>query len=249
MTATPIPRTLAMTLYGDLDVSIIDDMPQKRLVKTIHCYDYDRERVFNFIYKEILNGYQVYIIYPIIGYSQKTNLKSLLIEYNKIIQSSILHKCRISILHGNMGYKSKIKSMNDFLNKKSDIMIATTAIEVGIHIPNVSVILIENSEQFGLSQLHQLRGRIGRNSINSYCILMTSKTISQKAKMRINTMKQMHNGFDIANVDLKIRGPGNFSGIEQSGMIKLKIANLYKDINILSLSKEAAHEYIMSKKN
>ncbi len=245
MSATPIPRTLAMTLYGNLSISMIESYPNNtRNIKTIHCYDNKRSEVFNFIKQEIDKGYQVYIVYPIIKCSEKFNLKSLLTEYNNIIKSSILSKYQISIIHGNMNYKEKIEAMNKFLNGQSDIMIATTAIEVGIDIPNASIILIENAEQFGLSQLHQLRGRIGRSNIKSYCILMTKNIISQKAKIRINAMVNLQNGFAISNIDLKLRGPGNFIGIEQSGIVQLKIANIVKDENIVEITRKAAFETI-----
>ncbi len=240
MTATPIPRTLAMTFYGDLDISIINELPPGRKpIKTVHRYDSNRLAVFSFVREEIKKGRQVYIIYPLIEESEKLDMKSLMDGYESICKSFQEHK--ISIVHGRMKAEIKAFEMNRFLNKETQIMISTTVIEVGVNVPNATVMVIENAERFGLSQLHQLRGRVGRGGDQSYCILMTNYNLSSNGKKRISTMVRTSDGFEIAEVDLKLRGPGDISGTKQSGDISsLKISNLAKDGIILEEARKSA---------
>jgi ATP-dependent DNA helicase RecG len=230
MTATPIPRTLAMTVYGDLDSSIIDELPPgRKSIKTYHFYDKDRLKVFGFIRKQIESGQQVYIVYPLIKESQKLDMKDLMDGYESIVREFPLPEYAVSIVHGQMKAADKEYEMQRFLKKQTQIMVATTVIEVGVDIPNASVMVIENAERFGLSQLHQLRGRVGRGSDQSYCILMTSYKLTSDAKTRIETMVRSTDGFEIAEVDLKLRGPGDLQGTQQSGILDLKIADIVKD--------------------
>ena len=250
MTATPIPRTLAMTLYGDLDVSIIDELPPgRKLIKTVHRNDSKRLSVFNFIKNEIIKGRQIYIVYPLIEESKKMDYKDLLDGFESISRSFPLPDYKISILNGRMKNDEKEYEMNRFIKGETQIMVSTTVIEVGVNVPNASVMIIESSERFGLSQLHQLRGRVGRGNSQSYCILMTGDKLSSDSKLRINTMVKTNNGFEIADVDLKIRGPGNLMGTQQSGILKMKIADLINDNELLNLARKSADEILSSDKN
>ena len=240
MTATPIPRTLAMTLYGDLDVSVIDELPPGRKpIKTVHYTDSKRLRVHGFMRKQIAEGRQVYIVYPLIRESEKMDYKDLEDGYFSIKQAFPSPDYAVSIVHGKLKAGEKEFEMKRFLEKKTQIMVATTVIEVGVDIPNVSVMVIESAERFGLSQLHQLRGRVGRGTDQSYCILMTSNKLSDDARQRISTMVRTTDGFEIAEVDLKLRGPGDMEGTQQSGIpFELKIAHLGKDSQILQYARE-----------
>ncbi len=239
MTATPIPRTLAMTLYGDLDVSVIDELPAGRKpVKTVHRYDSHRLAVFGFLRKQIQEGRQVYIVYPLIEESEKSDLKHLMDGYESICRA--FPDVHVSIVHGRMTAEAKEFEMQRFVKGETRIMVATTVIEVGVDVPNATVMVIENAERFGLSQLHQLRGRVGRGADQSYCILMTDYKLTADAKKRIQTMVKTTNGFEIAEVDLELRGPGDLLGTRQSGMLDLLIADLGKDQQLLQLAREAA---------
>jgi len=241
MTATPIPRTLAMTLYGDLDYSVIDELPPGRKgIKTYHYFDKDRMKVFGFMRKQIELGRQVYVVYPLIEESETLDLKDLNDGYESIIRSFPRPKYQVSVVHGRMKAKDKDYEMQRFLKKETQIMVATTVIEVGVNIPNASVMVIENAERFGLSQLHQLRGRVGRGADQSYCVLMTSYKMTTEGKTRMQTMVDTNDGFKIADVDLKLRGPGDMSGTQQSGVLDLKIADLIKDEAILKNARSEA---------
>ena len=241
MTATPIPRTLAMTLYGDLDVSVIDELPPgRKAIKTLHYYDSKRLVLFNFLEKQIKEGRQVYIVYPLIEESKNFDYKDLMDGYESIRRRFPLSDYKISIVHGRMKPEDKEYEMQQFAQGKTQIMVATTVIEVGVNVPNASVMVIESAEKFGLSALHQLRGRVGRGANQSYCILMTSVKLSETAKKRIETMVRTNDGFDIAEVDLQMRGPGDIMGTQQSGLLDLKIANLAQDAQILQIAKDAA---------
>jgi ATP-dependent DNA helicase RecG len=243
MTATPIPRTLAMTLYGDLDISIIDELPQGRKpIKTLHQFDSNRLKVNGFINEQIKLGRQVYVVYPLIEESQKLDLKDLMDGYESI--SRAFPELPISILHGKMKPQAKQFEMQRFVKGETKIMVATTVIEVGVNVPNASVMIIENAERFGLSQLHQLRGRVGRGAEQSYCILMSSYKLSHDAKLRLQTMVRTNDGFEIAEQDLQLRGPGDLMGTQQSGVLDLLIADLAKDSIILQEAREAA-KYIL----
>lgn len=234
MTATPIPRTLAMSIYGDLDISIIDELPPGRqAIKTVHRYDNNRLKVFRFIRDEIAKGRQVYIVYPLIQESAQMDYKDLMDGYESIARDFTAPKYQISIVHGQMKPADKDFEMQRFAKGETQIMVATTVIEVGVNVPNASVMIIESAERFGLSQLHQLRGRVGRGAAQSYCILMTSHKLSENSKTRIQTMCQTNDGFEIAEVDLKLRGPGDVMGTQQSGVLNLRIADVVKDSNIL----------------
>lgn len=245
MTATPIPRTLAMSVYGDLDISVIDELPPGRKdIKTVHRYDKNRLAVWKFLKDEIAKGRQVYIVYPLIEESQAMDYKDLMDGFESISRDFPKPQYQISILHGKMKPEAKAYEMERFVKGETNIMVATTVIEVGVNIPNASVMLVESAERFGLSQLHQLRGRVGRGAKQSFCILMSSFKLSAEAKLRLNTMVQTNDGFEIAEVDLKIRGPGNLMGTQQSGVLNLKIADVVKDIQILKLARETA-KYIL----
>ena len=234
MTATPIPRTLAMSVYGDLDISIIDELPPGRIkVKTLHRFDSNRLKVFKFISDEIKKGRQIYIVYPLIKESEKMDYKDLMDGYESISRAFPPPQYQISIVHGQMPAKDKDYEMERFIKKQTQIIVATTVIEVGVNVPNASVMIIESAERFGLSQLHQLRGRVGRGNDQSYCILMSSHKLSLEAKTRLETMTSTTDGFKIAEVDLKLRGPGDLMGTQQSGVLQLKIANIIKDNNWL----------------
>ncbi len=238
MTATPIPRTLAMSLYGDLDISVIDELPPGRKpIQTVHRYDSNRLQVWKFIKDEIAKGRQIYIVYPLIQESEKMDYKDLMDGYESISRDFPLPQYSISILHGKMKPADKDEEMRRFAEGKTNIMVATTVIEVGVNVPNASVMIIESAERFGLSQLHQLRGRVGRGAEQSYCILMTSHKLSNDSKIRMDTMVRTNDGFEISEVDLKLRGPGDIMGKQQSGVLNLQIADLVKDKDILQLAR------------
>ena len=241
MTATPIPRTLAMSLYGDLDISVIDELPPGRKpIQTVHRFDSNRLKVWKFIRDEIALGRQIYIVYPLIQESEKMDFKDLMDGYESISRDFPLPQYAISILHGKMKPADKDAEMKRFSEGKTNIMVATTVIEVGVNIPNASVMIIESAERFGLSQLHQLRGRVGRGAEQSYCILMTSHKLSNDSKTRMETMVRTNDGFEIAEVDLKLRGPGDLMGTQQSGVLNLQIADIVRDRDILQLARNYA---------
>lgn len=241
MTATPIPRTLAMSLYGDLDVSVIDELPPGRQeIKTVHRYDSNRLKVFKFLREEMAKGRQVYIVYPLIQESATMDYKDLMDGYESIVREFPMPDYQISIVHGQMKPADKDYEMERFVKGETHIMVATTVIEVGVNVPNASVMIIESAERFGLSQLHQLRGRVGRGAEQSYCILMTGHKLSEDAKTRLHTMCTSSDGFEIAEVDLKLRGPGDLMGTQQSGVLNLKIADIVKDNQILHLARDHA---------
>ena len=241
MTATPIPRTLAMTLYGDLDVSVIDELPPGRKpVKTIHMNESKRLRMLGFMREEIAKGRQVYVVYPLIEESETLDLQNLQEGFEALQREFPLPEYQISVVHGRMKAADKDLEMQRFANGQTQIMVATTVIEVGVNVPNASVMVIENTERFGLSQLHQLRGRVGRGASQSFCILMSSFKLSKEAKFRIQTMVQTTDGFKIAAADLELRGPGNIEGKQQSGMLNFKIADLTKDRGILKTARHVA---------
>ena len=241
MTATPIPRTLAMSVYGDLDVSVIDELPPGRKeVKTVHRYDSNRLSVFKFLKDEIAKGRQVYIVYPLIEESEAMDYKDLMDGYESISREFPSPNYQISIVHGKMKAVDKEFEMQRFVNGETQIMVATTVIEVGVNVPNASVMIIESAERFGLSQLHQLRGRVGRGADQSYCILLSSYKLSEEAKTRLQTMVETSDGFKIAEVDLQLRGPGNLMGTQQSGVLNLKIADVVKDSKILIAARNMA---------
>ena len=234
MTATPIPRTLAMTLYGDLDISVIDELPAGRKpIQTMHLYENQRLRMFGFMKQEIAKGRQIYVVYPLIQESEKLDLKNLQDGTDTMSREFPLPDYRISIVHGKLKAAEKDYEMQRFVKGETQIMVATTVIEVGVNIPNASVMIIENAERFGLSQLHQLRGRVGRGAEQSYCILMSSHKLSHDGRTRLNTMVKTNNGFEIAEIDLQLRGPGNIEGTQQSGVLDLKVANLVTDQELL----------------
>ena len=250
MTATPIPRTLAMSIYGDLDFSIIKELPPgRKKIKTFLMGENKRLRVFKFLKEQIELGKQIFIVYPLIEESQKMDYKDLMDGYESICREFPLPKYRISVMHGKMKTEDKDYEMNRFLEGKSQIMVSTTVIEVGVDIPNANVMVIESAERFGLSQLHQLRGRVGRGKEQSFCILMKGKKISNDAKLRLETMAKTSDGFEIAEVDLKIRGPGDIAGTQQSGIIRLKIADLVKDQEILQIARNYAKILIQNDPN
>ena len=241
MTATPIPRTLAMSLYGDLDISVIDELPPGRKpIQTVHRFDSNRLKVWKFLRDEIALGRQIYIVYPLIQESEKMDYKDLMDGYESISRDFPLPQYSISILHGKMKPLDKDAEMKRFSSGKTNIMVATTVIEVGVNVPNASVMIIESAERFGLSQLHQLRGRVGRGAEQSYCILMTSHKLSADSKTRMETMVRTNDGFEIAEVDLKLRGPGNLMGTQQSGVLNLQIADLVRDRDVLALARNYA---------
>ena len=235
MTATPIPRTLAMTLYGDLDISVIDELPAGRKpIKTVHLYLSQRLRMFGFMREEIAKGRQVYIVYPLIKESEKLDLLYLEAGIEAISIEFPLPEYRISIVHGKLAAKDKAAEMQRFVKGETQIMVATTVIEVGVNVPNASVMIIENAERFGISQLHQLRGRVGRGAEQSFCILMSGMKLSSDAKIRLDTMVRTNDGFEIAEIDLQLRGPGNIEGTQQSGVLDLKLADLAIDQQLLA---------------
>ncbi|MEN8912521.1 MAG: ATP-dependent DNA helicase RecG, partial [Polaribacter sp.] len=241
MTATPIPRTLAMSVYGDLDISVIDELPPGRKeVKTVHRYDSNRLSVFKFMRDEIEKGRQIYLVYPLIQESAAMDYKDLMDGYEGVSREFPPPKYQISIVHGQMKPADKEFEMQRFVKGETQIMVATTVIEVGVNVPNASVMVIESAERFGLSQLHQLRGRVGRGADQSYCIFITSFKLSAEAKTRLKTMVETTDGFKIAEVDLKLRGPGNIMGTQQSGVLNLKIADVVKDGATLVKARNAA---------
>ncbi|HMY42848.1 MAG TPA: ATP-dependent DNA helicase RecG [Chitinophagales bacterium] len=250
MTATPIPRTLAMTLYGDLDVSVIDELPPgRKAIKTVHRYESHRIAVFEFMRDEIKKGRQIYIVYPLIAESEKLDLIDLTNGYESICRAFPMPEYHVSIVHGKMKPDDKNFEMDRFVKGITQIMVATTVIEVGVNVPNASVMIIENADRFGLSQLHQLRGRVGRGAEQSFCILMTDFKLSSDAKTRINTMVETNDGFKIAEVDLKLRGPGNIEGTQQSGTLDLRIANLATDGIILEEARKVAMNILEQDEN
>lgn len=243
MTATPIPRTLAMTLYGDLDVSVIDELPAGRKpIETRHLYEGQRLRMFGFMKQEIAKGRQVYVVYPLIKESEKLDLMHLEAGIEQLRFEFPLPNYQISIVHGQMPNADKEFEMRQFIDGKTQIMVATTVIEVGVNVPNASVMIIENAERFGLSQLHQLRGRVGRGAEQSYCILMSGNKLGQNSKLRLETMVKTNNGFEISEIDLQLRGPGDITGTQQSGILELKMANLAKDQIILQEARNTVIE-------
>lgn len=245
MTATPIPRTLAMTFYGDLDVSVIDELPPGRKpITTQHKFEKDRLVVFGFIRNEIAKGRQIYIVYPLIQESEKLDYANLMDGYESICRSFPLPDYRVSIVHGKMKPEDKDYEMRLFAEGKTQIMVATTVIEVGVNVPNASVMIIESAERFGLSQLHQLRGRVGRGAEQSYCILMSGSKLSNDTKKRLSTMVRTNDGFEISEVDLELRGPGDLMGTQQSGNLDLRIADLAKDGPLVALARDKAREIL-----
>lgn len=244
MTATPIPRTLAMTVYGDLDVSVIDELPPGRKpIETHHFFENRRKQVNNFLRQQMEKGRQVYVVYPLITESEKMDLKNLEEGFRHI--SEAFPDVKVGMVHGRMKPVQKENAMQKFKSGESRILVATTVIEVGVDVPNASVMVIESAERYGLSQLHQLRGRVGRGAEQSYCILMSSYKISNESRKRLSTMVRTNDGFDIAEVDMKLRGPGDLEGTQQSGMgFDLKIANLGKDGEILKLARDVASEVL-----
>lgn len=245
MTATPIPRTLAMSVYGDLDSSIIDELPPGRKdIKTVHRFDSNRLKVFRFLKDEIALGRQVYIVYPLIQESEALDYKDLMDGYASIEREFPKPNYQISIVHGQMKAADKEYEMNRFVKGETQIMVATTVIEVGVNVPNASVMVIESAERFGLSQLHQLRGRVGRGAEQSYCILMTSFKLSADSKTRLETMVRTNDGFEISEVDLKLRGPGDLMGTQQSGVLNLRIADIIKDSEILKIARSYAMQVL-----
>ena len=241
MTATPIPRTLAMSVYGDLDVSVIDELPPGRKpIKTIHHFENRRAETYEFVKKEIDKGRQAYVVYPLIEESEALDFKNLTEGYEYISTSFPLPKYKVSIVHGKLKPAEKDAEMERFVRNETQIMVATTVIEVGVNVPNASVMVIESAERFGLSQLHQLRGRVGRGSEQSYCILLTGNKMSSDTRTRMETMVRTNDGFEIAEVDLKLRGPGDLMGTQQSGVLALKIADIVKDQEILKAARAYA---------
>ena len=250
MTATPIPRTLAMTAYGDLDLSVIDELPPGRKpITTTHRFDSKRLAVFQFMREEITKDRQVYVVYPLIQESKVLDYKDLMDGYESIVREFPLPDFQVSIVHGRMNAQDKAYEMERFISKKTQIMVATTVIEVGVDVPNASIMIIESAERFGLSQLHQLRGRVGRGASKSYCILMTGSKLSQDAQTRIQTMVRTQDGFELAEVDLSLRGPGDVMGTQQSGVLPFLIANLKKDVDILKTVRHAVDTLLQNDPN
>lgn len=247
MTATPIPRTLAMSVYGDLDISIIDELPPGRKeVKTVHRFDANRLKVFRFLKDEISKSRQVYIVYPLIQESEAFDYKDLMDGYESIVREFPLPDYQVSIVHGKMKPADKEYEMNRFVNGETHIMVATTVIEVGVDVPNATVMVIESAERFGLSQLHQLRGRVGRGGDQSYCIMMTGHKLTHDARTRLETMVRTNDGFEIAETDLKLRGPGDLMGTQQSGVLNLRIADIVRDGEILKIARSYAAQVLKS---
>ncbi len=247
MSATPIPRTLAMTLYGDLDTSVIDELPPGRKpIQTVHYTDAKRLRLYGFMKEQIKLGRQVYVVYPLIEESEKLDLKNLMEGYDSLSVEFPLPQYRMSILHGRMPSDKKDFEMQAFVKGQTHILVSTTVIEVGVDVPNASVMVVENAERFGLSQLHQLRGRVGRGGDQSYCILMSTQKLSHEGRIRMETMVRTTDGFEVAEVDLQLRGPGDIAGTQQSGVLNLRIADLAKDQQILQLARQIATEILNS---
>ena len=245
MTATPIPRTLAMTLYGDLDVSVIDEMPPGRKpIITKHVYDRDHYKVYNFLKQKIRQGNQVYIVYPLIEESESLDLKNLTDGYKGVVREFPEPDFKVGMVHGRMKQQQKDEEMKRFLQKETRILVSTTVTEVGVDVPQATVMIIENADRFGLSQLHQLRGRVGRGSVQSYCILMTPDELGNDARQRINTMLRTNDGFEIAETDLRLRGPGDLQGTQQSGILNLRIADIIRDEKILKFARNIASDIL-----
>jgi ATP-dependent DNA helicase RecG len=245
MTATPIPRTLAMTFYGDLDVSIIDELPPGRKpIQTIHRRENHRPKLLQFIKEQISIGRQIYIVYPLIQESEKLDFKNLQEGYELIIEAFPAPQYQVSMVHGKLKPAEKEAEMQRFVKAETQIMVATTVIEVGVNVPNASVMVIESAERFGLSQLHQLRGRVGRGAEKSFCILMTGDKLSKESLKRMDTMVMTNDGFQISEVDLQLRGPGDLMGTQQSGVLDLKLADLSRDGQIVILAREKAREIL-----
>ncbi len=245
MTATPIPRTLAMTLYGDLDVSVIDEMPPGRKpIITKHVYDRDHYKVYNFLKQKIRQGNQVYIVYPLIEESESLDLKNLTDGYKGVVREFPEPDFKVGMVHGRMKQQQKDEEMKRFRQKETRILVSTTVIEVGVDVPQATVMIIENADRFGLSQLHQLRGRVGRGSVQSYCILMTPDELGNDARQRINTMLRTNDGFEIAETDLRLRGPGDLQGTQQSGILNLRIADIIRDEKILKFARNIASDIL-----
>lgn len=245
MTATPIPRTLAMTVYGDLDLSIIDELPPGRKpIKTYHFYEKSRDQVYNFMRQQISAGRQIYIVYPLIEESEVLDLKNLQDGYAHLMEVFPEPKYKLSMVHGRMKAEEKDAEMQRFKKGETHIMVATTVIEVGVDVPNASVMIIENAERFGLSQLHQLRGRVGRGADQSHCILMTGFNLTHEGRIRIETMVRTTDGFEISDVDLKLRGPGDLEGTRQSGILDLKIADILRDEQLMRVARDYAQKVL-----
>jgi len=243
MTATPIPRTLAMTLYGDLDISVIDELPAGRKpIETLHFYESQRLQMFGLIKREIALGRQVYVVYPLIQESEKLDLKNLTDGYETMSREFPLPQYKLCMVHGKIPAADKEFEMQRFVKGETQIMVATTVIEVGVNVPNASVMIIENAERFGLSQLHQLRGRVGRGAEQSYCILMSGGKLSREGRIRLDTMVRTNNGFEISEIDLQLRGPGNIEGTQQSGVLDLKLADLATDQEILLQARKVVED-------
>jgi ATP-dependent DNA helicase RecG len=241
MTATPIPRTLAMTAYGDLDYSVMDELPPGRQpIKTVHRYEHSRHQVMDFIRSELIKGRQAYIIFPLIEESEKLNYENLMKGYENVKAYFPEPHTYISMVHGKMNANQKDTNMKRFVDHDTQIMVSTTVIEVGVNVPNASVMVIESAEKFGLSQLHQLRGRVGRGAEKSYCILLTGDNISKEARERLAVMCSTNNGFVIAEKDLEIRGPGDIEGTRQSGLMNFKLANIVEDRELLELARQSS---------
>ncbi len=250
MTATPIPRTLSMTLYGDLDVSVIDELPPGRKeVKTLWKSDSSRLQIINFMREQIALGRQIYVVFPLIEESEKLDYKDLMEGYNAIEREFPMPEFQVSVVHGQMKAEDKEYEMKRFVDGVTNIMVATTVIEVGVNVPNASVMIIESAERFGLSQLHQLRGRVGRGAEQSYCILVSGNKVSNEGKSRLKTMVETNDGFKISEVDLKLRGPGDMMGTKQSGMLDFKIADLVADNKILHFARQEALDLLQEDEN
>jgi ATP-dependent DNA helicase RecG len=236
-----------MSIYGDLDLSIIDELPPgRKSIKTLHRTDHNRLQVWGFIKDEILKGRQIYIVYPLIEESEKLDFKDLMDGYESIIRDFPRPDFEISIVHGRMKSEDKQWEMQRFVNGETQIMVSTTVIEVGVDVPNASVMIIENAEKFGLSQLHQLRGRVGRGGEKSYCILITGDKLSDNGQIRIDTLCKTNDGFEIANVDMKLRGPGEVMGTRQSGSLDYKIANILEDGELIEWSRKIAESLVLN---
>jgi ATP-dependent DNA helicase RecG len=243
MTATPIPRTLAMTLYGDLDVSVIDELPAGRKpIQTVHYHESQRLRMFGLMREEIAKGRQIYVVYPLIKESEKLDLKNLEEGAEVMRREFPLPQYHLSIVHGKIPAADKDFEMQRFIKGETHIMVATTVIEVGVNVPNASVMIIENAERFGLSQLHQLRGRVGRGAEQSFCVLMSGNKLSHDGRIRLGTMVKTNNGFEISEIDLQLRGPGNIEGTQQSGVLDLKVANLATDQELLIMVRKCVED-------